>query len=98
MIRYADPEVCPCCRLQIPFAAQQCPHCRAALTGAVAQGLFRTLAHADYLVAQLAATAPAPVLSGVAGSPAGPTAAAGHRVDPAYPSLPTPPPASARRR
>ena len=51
MIRYADPEVCPCCRMSIPYAAQQCPHCRAVLAGPVAQGLFRTLSHADTLVA-----------------------------------------------
>ena len=67
MIRYADPEVCPCCRMQIPYAAPQCPHCGAVLTGPVAQGLFRTLTHADTLVAQL--TAPAPVAAGVGAPP-----------------------------
>ncbi|RYP86736.1 hypothetical protein EKO23_08730 [Nocardioides guangzhouensis] len=57
MIRYADPEVCPCCRQAITYAATQCRHCDATLTGPDAEALFRTLTHADSLVARLAAAA-----------------------------------------
>ena len=92
MIRYADPEVCPCCRTQIPYAAAQCTHCGAVLTGPVAQGLFRTLTHADALVAQLAAPAPVAVGVGTPGSgPAGRPATGPAdipRVDPTYPASP----------
>ena len=91
MIRYADPEVCPCCRMQIPYAAAQCTHCGAVLTGPLAQGLFRTLTHADALVAQL--TVPAPVavgagapVSGPAGVPA--TSRPTSRGGPDVPELP----------
>ena len=100
MIRYADPEVCPCCRMQIPYAAAQCTHCGAVLTGPVAQGLFRTLTHADALVAQL--TAPAPVAVGVGAPGSGPATgpatvpAGGPRVDPTYPSFPAPAPTDRR--
>src|SRR6478735_6698040 len=88
MIRYADPEVCPCCRMQIPYAAARCTHCDAVLTGPVAQGLFRTLTHADALVAQLTAPAPAAVGVGAPGSGQARVPDDGPRVDPAYPSFP----------
>ena len=97
MIRYADPEVCPCCRMQIPYAAAQCTQCGAVLTGPVAQGLFRTLTHADALVAQLTAARPgrrrrgrSRLRPGARARPAGP------RVDPTYPSFPAPAPAGRR--
>ena len=106
MIRYADPEVCPCCRQQIPYAASRCTHCGAVLTGPIAQGLFRTLTHADTLVAQLTAPTPVPVGAGepLAGTPtawpAGPSSASPHvsptpapgtpGTDPTYPSFPAP--------
>jgi hypothetical protein len=97
MIRYADPEVCPCCRMQIPYAAPQCPHCDAVLTGPVAQGLFRTLTHADTLVAQL--SSPVPVAAGVGAAASGPASVpvGGPRVDASYPVFPMPA-ATARRR
>ncbi len=97
MIRYADPEVCPCCRMQIPYAAAQCTHCGAVLTGPVAQGLFRTLTHADALVAQLTAPPRSPsawALPSPARRPR-PVPAA-RRVDPTYPSFPAPAPAGRR--
>ena len=92
MIRYADPEVCPCCRMQIPYAAAQCTHCDAVLTGPLAQGLFRTLTHADALVAQLSRP-PGRRRCGRSPSPArrcarGPRPADLPRVDPTYPSFP----------
>jgi hypothetical protein len=96
MIHYADPEVCPCCRMQIPYAASQCSHCAAVLTGPLAQGLFRTLTQADALVAQL--TAPAPVPVGVGARDSGPAAVPSGtpRVDPTYPTFPVPAPAARR--
>ena len=98
MIRYADPEVCPCCRMQIPYAASQCTRCGAVLTGPVAQALFRTLTQADALVAQL--TAPAPASVGVGVPVSVPAPATGPvdtgRVDPTYPSFPAPAPTDRR--
>ncbi|KRF13096.1 zinc ribbon domain-containing protein [Nocardioides sp. Soil796] len=55
MFRYADPEACPACRAPIPSGCLQCPQCDTQLTGTIAQRLFRTLTHADSLVAELAA-------------------------------------------
>lgn len=54
MFRYADPEACPVCRAQIDHAADACPTCAAELTGRPAENLWRTLTHADGLVAELA--------------------------------------------
>ena len=88
MIRYADPEVCPCCRMRIPYAAPRCPHCGATLTGPVAQGLFRALTQADALVAEL--TAPVAVAVGAPGSGPATVPAGVPRVDPGYPSYPAP--------
>ncbi len=92
MIRYADPEVCPCCRLQIPRAAPRCEHCGTGLTGPVAQGLFRSLTQADTLVAQLTAPVAAPAAASAApGSPgfAGPLSEPSFPAIPAFPAYPT---------
>jgi hypothetical protein len=69
MFRYADPLVCPGCRSAMEYGAPQCASCGLPLTGSLAQRLFASLTHADTLVAQLRATAPAPVA--VPAGPAG---------------------------
>ena len=84
MIRYADPEVCPCCRESIPHAATRCDNCHTVLTGTTADGLFRTLAHADRLVAQL--TAPTPAREPVVVALGGPVLPPLDTEQPAYPA------------
>ena len=101
MIRYADPEVCPCCRQAIPYAATQCRHCGATLSGPDAQALFRSLTFADSLVTKMteaAAAAREPVATPVAvGVGAAPSVAPPSRPHldtsgfPAHPAAPTRP-------
>jgi hypothetical protein len=88
MIRYADPEVCPCCRESLPYAATRCDHCHTVLTGTTAEGLFRTLALADRLVAQLTASTPVrePVVVGPGGPAHPPLLSPLDPVQPVYPA------------
>jgi len=88
MIRYADPEVCPCCRESIPHAATRCDHCHTVLTGTTAEGLFRTLALADRLVAQLTVSTPVrePVVVGPGGPAHPPLLSPLDPVQPVYPA------------
>ncbi|MDN5893920.1 MAG: hypothetical protein L0H93_07825 [Nocardioides sp.] len=53
MFTYADPEACPVCRSQIPYAAVHCSECDTGLSSTAAANLWRTLTHADGLVAEL---------------------------------------------
>ena len=61
-MRYADAALCPDCRSDLTPGADACPTCGLVLRHPLAVELFRTLHHADDLVAGLrvASTAPAP--------------------------------------
>lgn len=70
---YADPLACPACGAAIE-APTRCPGCGLSLAGPVAAELFRTLQHADQLLARLRAepTPMTPVAAPVAPAPAAP--------------------------
>lgn len=87
-MRYADPDLCPDCRSDLPKGVSTCPTCALPVRHMLAVELFATLTRADTLVAQLrsvvdAATAPA------AATPAPRPASA-----PTPPPPPPPPPAN----
>ena len=79
MTRYADPRSCPDCGATLPADPLTCPTCDLPLRGPLAISLFRTLAEADRLLAELrtsAVQAPSPVVPGpLATAPSLPVAA-----------------------
>jgi len=82
-MRYADPDLCPDCRSDLPQGVTSCPTCSLPVRHAVAVELFTTLKRADSLVAQLRSIADAAV-------PASTTSA----LVPPGPAVPPPPPAT----
>ena len=59
MTRYADPSVCPDCSARLEGSPVVCPRCRLPLHHPLTSELFATLVHADDLLGQLRALAPA---------------------------------------
>lgn len=107
-MRYADPDLCPDCRSDLPHGVRTCPTCDLPVRHALAIELFATLTRADALVARLRslsdqATAPTPAPPAAAPAPtptrapamAG-TAGAPVPAGPAAPPPPPPPPGAAR--
>lgn len=88
MFIYADPEACPVCRARIPHGAVHCEDCDTTLSGStVSEGLWRTLTHADSLVAELLRRSASPA-EGRPSPHAGPMVAA-PSVEPPDPVTPT---------
>ena len=52
-MRYADPTLCPDCRLDLPAGARVCPACDLLVRHSLAVDLFATLRRADTLLAEL---------------------------------------------
>ena len=52
-MRYADPDLCPDCRSDLPHGSATCPTCSLPVRHPLAMELFATLSHADALVAEL---------------------------------------------
>gem|GEM_PF-2131962 len=80
-MRYADPDLCPDCRSDLPHGVRSCPTCSLPVRHALAIELFSTLKHADTLVTQLRSlAAEATVTAGARTTnglvPPGPVAAA----------------------
>jgi hypothetical protein len=86
-MRYADPDLCPDCRSDLPRGVTTCPTCALPVRHPLAVELFATLTRADALVAQLRAL---PVATPAVPAPAAPSAPA--------PPPPPPPPAAAAPR
>jgi hypothetical protein len=87
-MRYADPDLCPDCRSDLPAGVTTCPTCSLPVRHALAVELFTTLKRADSLVAQLrsiANGAPAPAAASTTSV----------LVPPGAPTVPPPPPATA---
>ena len=107
-MRYADPDLCPDCRTNLPSGVTICPTCGLPVRHALAVELFATLKRADSLVEQLRSIAdsrtalvpPAPH-SPLSPSPrvqAPPSAPPAPPAPPPYPSAPAAPhPAPAGR-
>jgi len=71
-MRYADPDLCPDCRSDLPHGLRTCPTCSLPVRHALAVELFSTLTRADALVAQLrslADRAAAPAAAGTTPAP-----------------------------
>src|SRR5689334_15813119 len=95
-MRYADPNLCPDCRSDLPSGASTCPTCALPVRHALALELFATLKRADALVAELrAVSAPvaAPVVPRLADAP--PSTGSATAAPPSPPALPTVLPAPA---
>ena len=96
-MRYADPDLCPDCRSDLPGGVTTCPTCSLPVRHTLAVELFATLTRADALVAQLrsiadAATAPAAARTAPALVPPGPAAPMVGAPAPTRPRPPPPPP------
>ncbi|KAA1426941.1 SCO7613 C-terminal domain-containing membrane protein [Nocardioides antri] len=92
-MRYADPDLCPDCRSDLPRGSAACATCALPVRHPLAVELFATLTRADSLVAQLRsvatqATAP-PAAPRVAGPVPPPPPGAGPAAS--YPPPPAPP-------
>ena len=64
MKRFADPSRCPSCDSPLTTGTPRCPICHLDLSGSLGAELYRTLVHADELVARMRSgtvTVPAPV-------------------------------------
>lgn len=102
-MRYADPDLCPDCRSDLPSGVTTCPTCALPVRHLLAVELFATLTRADRLVAQLRtiaddATAPTPTRTAAALVPPGPapapSPAPAARAATSIPAPPPPPPAA----
>ncbi|WP_188113262.1 SCO7613 C-terminal domain-containing membrane protein [Nocardioides humilatus] len=99
-MRYADPNLCPDCRSELPPGVPSCPTCNLPVRHALAVELYSTLRRADVLVEQLrvfAVPAPAPVVSRLADartSTSGGLADARTSTNGGTPPPPPPPPAA----
>ncbi len=91
-MRYADPDLCPDCRSDLPKDVRTCPTCALPVRHLLAVELFATLQRADQLVGQLRSVADtavaAPAAAPSAAAPAAPAAPGA----PAVPAGTTPPP------
>ncbi|RHW28634.1 hypothetical protein D0Z08_01895 [Nocardioides immobilis] len=96
-MRYADPDLCPDCRSDLPHGVRSCPTCSLPVRHALAIELFSTLQHADTLVDRLrslsnGATVPSAARTTTGLVPPGPVATAPTRpAAPAAPAAPVPP-------
>ena len=94
-MRYADPNLCPDCRSDLPRGAATCPTCALPVRHALAVELFATLKRADSLVAQLRALTPVSVTAGPAMPPSAVAVPPPPAPVPAAPAPVVPPPAAA---